>query len=116
MAKKAVRKKIPKELAIIQADNCTGCESCLEVCPVDCIFMIKQGVTQWCEIDLERCIGCEQCIHIPGKQGRVYDVKVCPWDAIEMVQASLCIINAKPASNRLAVTAGPKCAETEGDC
>ena len=36
-------------------------------------------------------------------------------DAIEMVQASLCIINAKPASNRLAVTAGPKCAETEGD-
>ena len=85
MAKKAVRKKIPKELAIIQADSCTGCESCLEVCPVDCIFQIKQGVTQWCEIDLERCIGCEQCIHIPGKQGRTYDVKVCPWDAIEMV-------------------------------
>ena len=37
-------KKIPKELAIIQADNCTGCEACLEVCPVDCIFQIKQGV------------------------------------------------------------------------
>jgi len=32
MAKK--RKKLPKEVAIINADNCTGCEACLEVCPV----------------------------------------------------------------------------------
>ena len=37
MAKKGPRKKLPKELAVINADNCTGCESCLEVCPVDCI-------------------------------------------------------------------------------
>ena len=35
--KKGPRKKLPKELAVINADNCTGCESCLEVCPVDCI-------------------------------------------------------------------------------
>lgn len=85
MAKKKPRKKIPKELAIIQADNCTGCEACLEVCPVDCIFQIKKGVTQWCEIDLSTCIGCEQCIHVPGNKGKLYDVKVCPWDAIEMI-------------------------------
>jgi len=25
--KKAPRKKVPKELAVINADNCTGCES-----------------------------------------------------------------------------------------
>ena len=37
MAKQGPRKKLPKELAVINADNCTGCESCLEVCPVDCI-------------------------------------------------------------------------------
>jgi electron transport complex protein RnfB len=85
MAEKKVRKKIPKELAIINADNCTGCEACLEVCPVDCIFQIKNGVTQWCEIDLSTCIGCEQCIHVPGGKGKIYDVLVCPWDAIEMV-------------------------------
>ena len=36
MAKQKPRKKLPKELAVINADNCTGCESCLEVCPVDC--------------------------------------------------------------------------------
>lgn len=85
MADKKIRKKVPKELAVINADNCTGCESCLEVCPVDCIFQIKQGVTQWCEIDLDRCVGCEVCVHIPGKKTNPYDLKVCPWDAIEMV-------------------------------
>ena len=61
MAKEGPRKKVPKELAVINADNCTGCESCLEVCPVDCIEMrtidrgIVKGTQQWCEIDLECC-------------------------------------------------------------
>ena len=71
--KKAPRKKVPKELAVIHADNCTGCESCLEVCPVDAIELKKidgiaiKGNGQWCEIDLERCVGCEVCVHIPQK-------------------------------------------------
>ena len=43
--KKAPRKKVPKTLAVINADNCTGCESCREVCPVDCIDfnLLKSG-------------------------------------------------------------------------
>jgi Na+-translocating ferredoxin:NAD+ oxidoreductase subunit B len=95
MAKAGPRKKVPKELAIINADNCTGCESCLEVCPVDCIALLKidggiiKGNQQWCEIDLERCVGCEVCVHIPGKKSNPYDLKVCPWDAIEMVPTEM---------------------------
>ncbi len=96
MAKKAPRKKVPKELAIINADNCTGCESCLEVCPVDCIELKKldrgvalHGMQQWCEIDVERCVGCEVCVHIPGKKSNPYELLVCPWDAIEMVPTEL---------------------------
>ena len=93
MAKKKPRKKVPKELAIINADNCTGCESCLEVCPVDCIELkqldrgdvMLNGTQQWCEIDVERCVGCEVCVHIPGKKSNPYELTVCPWDAIEMV-------------------------------
>ena len=91
MAKKAPRKKVPKELAVINADNCTGCESCLEVCPVDCIEMLSinrgvvKGAETWCEIDLERCVGCEVCVHIPQKKTNPYELLVCPWDAIEMV-------------------------------
>jgi len=90
MAKQGPRKKLPKELAVINADNCTGCESCLEVCPVDCIIKVQQydqfhNLQSWCQIDIERCVGCEVCVHIPGKKTNPYDLKVCPWDAIEMV-------------------------------
>ena len=36
------RKKAPAEVAVIYADHCTGCEACIEVCPVDCIEKIPQ--------------------------------------------------------------------------
>lgn len=90
MAKQGPRKKLPKTLAVINADNCTGCESCLEVCPVDCINLIEmkhgvKGNQSWCEIDLERCVGCEVCVHIPQKSSNPYELTVCPWNAIEMV-------------------------------
>jgi electron transport complex protein RnfB len=79
MAKGAgkARKKLPRELAVIYADNCTGCEACIEVCPVDCIYKVpgddQPGLQTFCDIDLERCIGCALC------------ERWCPWDAIEMV-------------------------------
>src|SRR5207245_4035394 len=71
------RKKLAKELAVIRADNCTGCEACIEVCPVDCIYKVpgedQPGLQTFCDIDLERCIGCALC------------ERWCPWDAIDMV-------------------------------
>jgi electron transport complex protein RnfB len=79
MAKGAgkARKKLPKELAVIRADNCTGCEACIEVCPVDCIYKVPgedlPSLQSFCDIDLERCIGCSLC------------ERWCPWDAIDMV-------------------------------
>lgn len=90
MAKQGPRKKLPKEIAVINADNCTGCEACLEVCPVDCIEKVQQynelgSLQSWCQIDFERCVGCEVCVRIPQKKTNPYDLRVCPWDAIEMV-------------------------------
>jgi electron transport complex protein RnfB len=106
MAKQGPRKKLPKELAVINADNCTGCESCIEVCPVDCITLIElhhgvKGSQAFCQIDLERCVGCEVCVHIPGKKTNPYELKVCPWDAIEMVPTEL-------VAQHVAISGGPK--------
>ena len=89
MAKTGSRKKLPKTVAIINADSCTGCEACLEVCPVDCIEKVPgelfSALQSWCEIDVERCVGCDVCVHIPTKKSDPYELLVCPWDAIEMV-------------------------------
>jgi len=89
VAKKGSRKKLPKEVAVINADNCTGCEACLEVCPVDCIYKVPgetiESLQSWCEIDVERCVGCIVCVHVPAKKSDPYELTVCPWDAIEMV-------------------------------
>ena len=79
MAKGAgkARKKLPKEMAVVREDNCTGCEACIEVCPVDCIYKVPgeelPSLGSFVDIDLERCIGCALC------------ERWCPWDAIDMV-------------------------------
>jgi H+/Na+-translocating ferredoxin:NAD+ oxidoreductase subunit B len=73
------RKKLPAEMAVIRADNCTGCEACIEVCPVDCIYKVPgedlPSLQSFVDIDLERCIGCALC------------ERWCPWDAIDMVDS-----------------------------
>lgn len=73
-------KKLPKQLALLDEDMCTGCEACVSVCPVDCIDTLPgpdhAQVMQLCTIDLPRCIGCTLCS------------QVCPWDVITMVPTS----------------------------
>lgn len=49
-------------------ENCTGCASCMKVCPEDAITVKKKKSV----IDHERCIGCFECMH------------ACPEHAIDI--------------------------------
>lgn len=73
-------KKRPRELAVINQAGCTGCEVCIEFCPVDCILTVPGPeydlYKKLVEIDLDICIGCKLC------------VKYCPWETIEMIPSS----------------------------
>jgi Na+-translocating ferredoxin:NAD+ oxidoreductase subunit B len=103
--KRAPRKKLPQELAVIDADRCTGCQACLEICPGDCIVLVPsppqgQRRASLCEIDGDRCVGCRLCLRIPGRKGDPYQLRVCPWEAISMVRVS-------PAPEAVAELRGP---------
>jgi len=54
--------------SLVAADECTGCGSCVEICPMDAIEMVKDIS----RIDLQRCIGCGVC------------VPQCPVEAISL--------------------------------
>ena len=79
MAKAGAKKKLFKSYAVVNADNCTGCEACIEVCPVDCIYKVEghdlPSLQSFVDIDLDRCIGCKLAA----------SSRWCPWDAIDMV-------------------------------
>lgn len=56
--------------AKVNADECIGCETCLERCQMEAIQMKDDTAT----IDLDRCIGCGLC------------VTTCPSDALSLVK------------------------------
>ena len=73
-------KKPPKLLAVVHQSGCTGCEVCIQGCPVDSIELVpgpetdNPGFRQTVEIDLARCIGCQNCS------------QDCPWETITMYE------------------------------
>jgi len=54
--------------AKVDKEKCTGCESCVEVCPVEAISMVDGKA----EVNQDECIDCGQC------------VEACPVEAISM--------------------------------
>jgi formate hydrogenlyase subunit 6/NADH:ubiquinone oxidoreductase subunit I len=88
----APRKKRPRELAVINQEGCTGCEVCLEVCPVDCMYVVAgpdyDVHKKLVEIDLDVCIGCKLC------------TKYCPWETIEMIATEKALEVAKDWTQR----------------
>lgn len=69
-------KKLPKNLAIIDSSNCTGCEVCIEFCDFNAIVKVNpfdlDAPTGICQVVVENCVGCTLC------------TKACPWEVIQM--------------------------------
>lgn len=78
------KKKKSPLVAIVHPEGCTGCEVCIEFCPVDCIYKVPgpenpqehsySSVNGIVVVDEEICIGCKLC------------AKFCPWETIDMVK------------------------------
>jgi len=79
-SKRSNKKDRPRLIAVV-SPSCTGCEVCVDFCPVDCIDDLPrtepiQETIPPIMIREEECIGCQVC------------AKVCDeltWNAIEMV-------------------------------
>lgn len=54
-------------MVVVNAQECTGCETCIESCPVEAISMVE-GVAK---INQDECTECGTCIN------------ECPVEAIE---------------------------------
>jgi ferredoxin len=44
--------------AIVDKDKCTGCETCVESCPVESIKMVDGKAS----VDADTCADCAQCV------------------------------------------------------
>jgi Pyruvate/2-oxoacid:ferredoxin oxidoreductase delta subunit len=78
------KRKKPTQIAVVDEDNCTGCQVCIPFCPVDCIEPVppeKHATPQRApippvQIRFDECIGCcmcaQACTHLT-------------WDAIRMI-------------------------------
>jgi Na+-translocating ferredoxin:NAD+ oxidoreductase RNF subunit RnfB len=74
---KPAEKVLTNYYATVNADACSGCETCVDRCQMDAITIGESGVAQ---VNRDRCIGCGLC------------VTTCPSDAAAL--------QAKPESER----------------
>ncbi len=79
-AKSTEKKKRPKVIAVVDEDNCTGCQACVPFCPVSCIETVPENKYNTpvppVQIRFNECIGCNICARVCTK---------LTWDAIDML-------------------------------
>lgn len=85
--RKSDRKKETRYINVINKDSCTSCNSCASVCPVDCIYEVVSPIPSqsYHQIDTSRCIGCQMCYRSPNDSTDLYQLTICPWNAIDML-------------------------------
>ena len=79
------KKRRPKMVAVVDEDNCTGCQVCVPFCPVDCIEPVASDKYDWpvippVQVRFNECSGCQMCAKACSK---------LTWDAIRMIKTSV---------------------------
>jgi Na+-translocating ferredoxin:NAD+ oxidoreductase subunit B len=69
--------------AVVEMDDCTGCETCLDRCQMNAIRMNNDGIAS---VNKDRCIGCGLC------------VTTCPTSAIKLVSKTGSDLRMPPAT------------------
>ena len=81
------KKMVDRPRPVINKDNCTGCEYCIDYCPENVLELRRMGkhepATQLAGrvshlVGEKTCIGCALC------------AEICPHDAIHMTDAAEC--------------------------
>lgn len=70
--------------AVVDIEDCTGCETCLERCQMEALSLNADGLAVVAE---DRCIGCGLC------------VTTCPTEALKLVPKSEAGLRTPPANN-----------------
>ena len=74
------KKTRPKVMAVVDEDNCTGCQACVPFCPVDCIESVPKDKYEISippvQVRFNECIGCKVCARVCTK---------LTWDAIRLM-------------------------------
>ena len=78
------KKARPKVMAVVDEDNCTGCEACIPFCPVDCIEPVPKEKYNIpippVQVRYNECIGCKVCARVCTK---------LTWDAIRLMDTDI---------------------------
>jgi len=70
--------------AVVDIEDCTGCETCLERCQMEALGLNSDGLAV---VDEDRCIGCGLC------------VTTCPTEALTLTPKSEAELRTPPANN-----------------